>query len=205
MVGKGNTYQQLIDAALRSFEETGQLPQNVQELARTSGLTGNEIRDTFSSADKLRSALIDHGTVLLSDAIGVQMVKAQANDPREQLRALYNAYFKWGGENRTLFGLLATGLIDPNFSNGSSLQMHRQSLLQLTRRKLKECRELGLIPEHFDLNIMAANAHSLMLGISAMLLYNKPDACCSDATEDAISQALRMMDLYLDQTIAKSA
>lgn len=205
MVGKGNTYQQLIDAALRNFEETGQLPQNVQELARTSGLSGNEIRSTFSSADKLRSALIDHGTVLLSDSIRMGMVQAGANDPREQLRALYTAFFKWGGENRTLFGLLATALMDPDFAEGSSLYMHRQSIRELALRKLKECQDLGLIAAHVDLNLMAANAHSLTLGISSMLLYNRTDAWYGDGGEDVTALAIRMMDLYLEQTIAKAA
>lgn len=201
MAGKGNNYQQVIAAALGSIERTGSLPQSLSSLSAATGLSSGEIRKSFDSVETLRTGLIDHGITLLADAMGQSVARASPNDPKAQLCALGRAFFDWGDRNRALFGILASALNDPRIAEGSILDMHRKSIRELVERKLRECQNRGLLPSHVSMDLVTANIHSMILGISSMLIYNRADPWYGGEVTDIRVLANQMVDLYMDQVI----
>ncbi|WP_148292587.1 TetR/AcrR family transcriptional regulator [Paracoccus aminophilus] len=189
----------MIAAALRTLEDTGQLPQSMQELAKNSGVTTVDVLESFTSSDALRIALIGHGLVRLADALREGVVSADPEDPTAQLRALSQAYFAWGAHNRALFRLLATALLDPAVAEGSELERYRHSIRDLVMKKFAECQSRGLIRSDADLQIILANTHSILLGVSSTLVNDRRDAWYEGEATDLQQLADEMMKAYFDQ------
>ncbi len=198
---KGNNYQNVITGALRVAEETGRLPGNFKDLERSSDLTDEEISRDFASMEALRAGLIDHGLTLLADALAGAAVHADPHDPRDQIMAMSRAFFSWGAENRALFALLGQALLDPKLAKGSVLERHRSAIRDLVLRKLKECQGLGMIPEDADLDLMLASTHSLILGASSMLIYNRLDNWYTPECKNVETLAIAMLDQFFKTMI----
>lgn len=201
MVAKGNSYQQVIAHTLRSIEKSGQIPDNLRDLVASSGLDGPEILASFPSHAAVLSALIDHGVALLSDAIRNAAIKADPLNPRAQLYAMGQELFFWGGQNRSLFRILASALTNPHLAKGTDLDIYRNSIRQLVMRKLIEYQRLGGLAAELDIELLLANIHSHILGISLMLVYDRQDAWYHSGCEDVPGLAMRMMGQFTDRFI----
>lgn len=199
MPGKGNNYQQIISVALQMLEQTGEFPTSLGSLSgHVSGLSPEEVTGSFPSIDKLRTAAIDHGTVLLADAMGRAMATADANEPKAQLLALSTAFFDWGLDNKALFRLLATALFDPCDSEGELLTLHRHAIRDLVERKLREGQSRGLINDKLSPEVLLANTHSTVLGISSMLVRNRLDPWYKGDITDIRALAHQMVALQIE-------
>lgn len=201
MAAKGNIYQQVIAHALQAIEKSGQIPDNLRDLIEKSDLNSPEILESFPSHTAVLSALIDHGVVLLSDAIRNAAIKADPLDPRAQLRSMGQVLFIWGGQNRSLFKILASALTNPHLAQGTNLDIYRNSIRQLVIRKLTECQKLGSLEPDIDIGLLLANIHSHILGVSLMLVYDRQDAWYHSACDDVSDLAMRMMDQFSDRMI----
>lgn len=201
MAGRGNKHQKMIAAALRTLDATGHLPQSSLELGESLGFTTAEVHESFDSLEALRTGLIDHGLVLLADAIRQDIVQVDPGDPVRQIKALAGAFFHWGAENRALFRLLASALVDPIIAEGSVMELHRHSIRELVMKKLRECQAMGLLPEDADLQLIIANSHSITLGVSSMLVHGRRDAWYEGEITDLEELSRKMLDLYIDQMI----
>lgn len=198
MPGKGNSYQQIISIALATLEKTGELPKTLGSLSGASyGPNPDEITRSFKTIEALRTAVIDHGTVLLADAMGRAMATADADEPKAQLLALSTAFFDWGIDNRNLFKLLATALFDPSDSEGEVLAMHRHAIRDLVERKLRESQTRGLISDKLQLSILLANTHSMVLGISSMLVLDRPDPWYKGDETDLRTLSHQLVEHYI--------
>lgn len=202
MAAKGNSYQQVIAHTLRLIDETGQIPDNLRVLVESSGLEGPEVLESFPSHAAVLSALIDHGVVLLSDALRNAAINADPLDPRAQLYAMGQELFSWGGQNRSLFKILASALTNPHLAEGTGLDIYRNSIRQLVLRKLTECQKLGSLKPDIDIELLLANIHSHILGISLMLVYDRQDAWYHSACDDLAGLAKRMMGQFSDRMIS---
>lgn len=199
MPGKGNSYQQIISIALATLEKTGEFPKSLGSLSgASSGPATDEIIESFKTIEALHTAVLDHGTVLLADSMGRAMATADANEPRAQLLALSKAFFDWGLDNRNLFKLLATALFDPSDSEGEVLSMHRHAIRDLVERKLRESQTRGLISDKLPLEILAANTHSMVLGISSMLVLDRLDPWYKGDIKDIRTLCHKLVENYID-------
>lgn len=201
MNARGNHYQRVIESALGSIKKAGSIPVSIRELIETTGLDEEQVKACFPSIDSLHAGLIDHCVVLLSNALVESVVHADPDDPKEQIRALSMAFFTWGEKNPILFALLGKALIDPDFAPYTLLDMHRQAIRDLVRRKLEECKTRGLIDRDVDLDLFMAVANSSVLGISSMLIYGRADAWYDGGIRDLGELSKRMSNFLLDQLI----
>lgn len=199
MGARGNNYQELISAALRMFETTGQLPSTPEELAEAAEIDVDKVRAIFATRSDLRRALINHGIALVSDKIRLATTSADPQDPLDQLKSLSHAFFGWGFDNAALFGLMARALSDPDIAHGSTLDMHRASILELVLRKLKEAQDIGRIPADVNLDLVAAAIHCTSLGISSMIIHRQPDPWYRGEETSLKTLAFDIMDVQLDR------
>ena len=205
MNGSGNRYQELIAIALRSLDNTGQLPHSLQELAALAEVPQSEIEEVFPSILLLRGGLINHGLALLAEDIRQGVVAADPANPCAQIKALARAYFTWGSMHRALFRVMASALFDPEIAASSDFDLHRNSIRNLMEKKLHESQSLGQIPADRDLGVVMANLHAVVLGISSMLTQGRLDPWYKGPVTDTEELALMMIEAFIDQTIPYEA
>lgn len=199
MPGKGNNYQQIILIAVQLLEKTGEFPTSLGALSgEISGMSADEVAGDFQSIEALHTAVVDHATVLLADAMGRAMATADADDPHAQLLALGTAFFDWGFANRALFSLLAKALFDPCASEGEVLARHRHAIRDLVERKLHESQARGLISDRLPVPILLTNTQSIILGISSMLVQDRLDPWYKGDKIDLRTLCHRMVELQID-------
>lgn len=106
MESRGNVYQNLIFAAQKALDETGELPSIPAQLSQLSGIDETDIGNIFRSDRQLHEALLYHAVTLLNDAVRQSVINANSSDPLKQLRAIGHGYLCWAENNPTLFRLV---------------------------------------------------------------------------------------------------
>jgi AcrR family transcriptional regulator len=102
----GDLKNQLVAAALRLFEERGDLDFTFRELARAVGVTHNAPYRHFAGRDELLAALRDEGLARLAAAERRALAKARQGDVRARVRALGEAYVRFALTQPVLFKLV---------------------------------------------------------------------------------------------------
>lgn len=201
MNGSGNKYQELIALSLRALDNSGQLPQSLQELADLAETPLAEVTEVFPSIQLLRGGLINHGLALLAEDIRQGVVAADPANPCAQIKALARAYFTWGSVHRGLFRIMASALFDPDIAASSDFDLHRNSIRNLVEKKIHESHSLGQIPADRDLGVIMANLHSVVLGISTMLTQGRLDPWYNGPITETEVLALKMIEAFIEQAI----
>ena len=99
--------RQLLDVALRVFADRGYHATSMNDLAETAGVTKPVLYQHFRSKRALYLELLEDVGGQLRDTI--VKATAQADGPREQVRAGFRAYFTFVATQRAAFQLLFGG------------------------------------------------------------------------------------------------
>ncbi|WP_374425406.1 hypothetical protein [Paracoccus sp. (in: a-proteobacteria)] len=170
----GNVYQNLIFAAQKALDETGELPSIPAQLSQLSGIDETDIGNIFRSDRQLHEALLYHAVTLLNDAVRQSVINANSSDPLKQLRAIGHGYLCWAENNPTLFRLVVDGL-NGEITPESTLYRFTVSMRDLYRRKLTEMQRLGILSADTDIEISTMMLHCLVKGGNMMFLTRNTD------------------------------
>ena len=179
MESRGNLYQNVIFAAQKALDETGELPRTPAQLAQLSGIDEADIRNIFGSAAQLHEALLYHAVTLLNDAVRQSVISANTSDPVKQLRAIGHGYLSWAESNPALFRLVVGGL-NGEIRPDSTLYRFTVSMRDLYRRKLTEMKRLGILAPDTDIDISTMMLHCLVKGGNMMFLTRNTDPWFED-------------------------
>ncbi|MFC3528341.1 hypothetical protein ACFOMH_09140 [Paracoccus mangrovi] len=174
MESRGNVYQNLIFAAQKALDETGELPSIPAQLSQLSGIDETDIGNIFRSDRQLHEALLYHAVTLLNDAVRQSVINANSSDPLKQLRAIGHGYLCWAENNPTLFRLVVDGL-NGEITPESTLYRFTVSMRDLYRRKLTEMQRLGILSADTDIEISTMMLHCLVKGGNMMFLTRNTD------------------------------
>ena len=174
MESRGNVYQNLIFAAQKALDETGELPSIPAQLSQLSGIDETDIGNIFRSDRQLHEALLYHAVTLLNDAVRQSVINANSSDPLKQLRAIGHGYLCWAENNPTLFRLVVDGL-NGEITPESTLYRFTVSMRDLYRRKLTEMQRLGILSADTDIEISTMMLHCLVKGGTMMFLTRNTD------------------------------
>lgn len=174
MESRGNVYQNLIFAAQKALDETGELPSIPAQLSQLSGIDETDIGNIFRSDRQLHEALLYHAVTLLNDAVRQSVINANSSDPLKQLRAIGYGYLCWAENNPTLFRLVVDGL-NGEITPESTLYRFTVSMRDLYRRKLTEMQRLGILSADTDIEISTMMLHCLVKGGNMMFLTRNTD------------------------------
>lgn len=205
MESRGNVYQNLIFAAQKTLDETGELPLTLALLARTSGISEDDISNIFKSADALHEALLYHAVTLLNDAVRQSVINANTADPLSQLRAIGHGYLTWADQNPTLFRLVVDGL-NGEIKPDSTLYRFTVSMRDLYHRKLAEMQRLGQLAPDTDIEISTMMLHCLTKGGNMMFLTRNTDPWFEGDSRSTVALAEKIFAEFLrNMTMANRA
>lgn len=112
----GNLRRELLDAALRVFDERGSLDFTLRELARAAGVTHSAPYRHFTSKGELVAALSDE----VFDRLAARERDALAacpSDPRARVKALGEAYVRFAIAEPVAFRLALARPLEPRTSS----------------------------------------------------------------------------------------
>lgn len=196
MEGRGNVYQNLIFAAQKALEETGELPVTPDALAQSSGISEKDIRSTFETAEDLHEGLLYQAVVLLNDAVRQSVINANTPDPLQQLRAIGDGYLTWAEQNPALFRLVVNGL-NGEIKPDSTLHRFTVSIRDLYHRKFSEMQRLGQLAPDTDIEIMTMMLHCLTKGGNMMFLTRDTDPWFEGDSRSTVVLAEKIFDEFL--------
>lgn len=110
---------------------------DVDEIAHLAGIDIEIARRIFPDNDALDEAIGTYGVLRLSDALNRALVAAPTDDNRSALIALALAYIRWARDNRELYYVLTTIILQPKHTN-SIVHKYDAGFVPLVRRFLGE-------------------------------------------------------------------
>lgn len=121
---RGDTRQELLDAALRLFAEQGYAGTTVRQIATEVGVRDSAIYAHFNAKREIFDALVNESGAALVDRLPVDFTTMGERDPAEALVALAEALLaEWDAlRNRQLISVLAREGLDGPTEGLTSLQ-----------------------------------------------------------------------------------
>lgn len=196
MESRGNVYQNLIFAAQKTLDETGELPPRPCDLAAATGVSKDDIRKIFASTEALYEGLLYHAVTLLNDAVRQSVINENTPDPLRQLRAIGHGYLTWAAQNPALFRLIVNGL-NGQIKPDSTLYRFTVSMRDLYRRKLSEMQRLGQLAPEADIEIATMMLHCLVKGGNMMFLTRDTDPWFEDDRRSTAELAEKILSEFL--------
>lgn len=204
MESRGNIYQNLISAAQEHVAATGQLPADLAEFAKISGIAEPEIRGLFSSPEELHEGLIYQALTLLNDALRIGAVSSCTNDPIVQLLAIADSYLGWAERNPALFRILVTSLNGP-IKSGSTLYRFTRSMRDLYHRKLVEAQRIGILSEDTDIEVMTMMLHCIVKGGNMIFLTRATDPWFDGDSRSTVELSKRIFAQFIENMLRANA
>lgn len=159
----GDLKNELLAAALRLFEERGDMDFTLRELARAVGVTHNAPYRHFAGRDELLAALRDQGLARLAAAERRELAKTAGGDSRARVRALGEAYVRFALAEPVLLKLV---LSMPEASSG---EVRGSESFALLEGALSEGREQGTLRNDLAARDLAVVAWSLVHGLASLV------------------------------------
>ena len=128
-----STVDRMVHAAVERLHESRNITVNLADIAAFAGVELDAAKALFPDDDALDEAIGSFGIMKLSDAMNRALIAAPRGDNRAALIALANAYIDWARDNRSLYYVLTTRLMQPRRVN-SIVRKYDAGFVLLVRR-----------------------------------------------------------------------
>lgn len=166
----GNLRRELLDAALRVFDERGSLDFTLRELARAAGVTHSAPYRHFESKGELVAALSDEVFERLA-ARERDALAACADDPRARVKALGEAYVRFAIAEPVAFRLaLAHPVAAPpkDAAEKRAPEDRGRASFGMLLDALEAAREARVVRDDLSARELALVAWSLVHGLASL-------------------------------------
>lgn len=132
-----STVDRMVDAAVRCLHAHRGVRVSVAEVAAEAGVPQEVAEHLFPDDQALDEAIGSFGIMKLSDAMNRALVVVAPGDNRAALAAIACSYLLWARDNRDLYYVLTTQMMQPQRVN-SIVRKYDASFVTLVRRFLGE-------------------------------------------------------------------
>lgn len=160
----GNLRRELLDAALRVFDERGSLDFTLRELARAAGVTHSAPYRHFESKGELVAALSDEVFDRLA-AREREALAACSSDPRARVKALGEAYVRFAIAEPVAFRLALARPLEPRTTEPEDRGRVAYTMLL---DALEAARDARVLRDDLSARELALAAWSLVHGLASL-------------------------------------
>lgn len=187
-------------ALLDLIEETRLIPPSPRDLAARLNVSPTMLQGYYADLDALTLSMVQEAMTKISDGCVRLMVKADPDQPLEQMRALAHGFLEWALDNPEELRLLVDQRV-LHFADEPSIMQQILALFRLLEKLLRRARDMGHLRPNFDSNLAVLAGFSFVYGLARVADFNPLAQFASESAEhegDFRTLLFRAVDSYVD-------
>ncbi|MDO5705656.1 MAG: TetR-like C-terminal domain-containing protein [Paracoccus sp. (in: a-proteobacteria)] len=187
-------------ALLDLIEETRLIPPSPHDLAARLQIHPIKLGEYYSDLDALTLSMVQEAMTKISDTCIRLMVKADPDQPMEQVRALAHGFLGWALDNPAELRLL----VDPrvlHFADEPTIMAQILALFRLLEKLLTRARDMRHLHADFDASLAVLSGFSFVYGLARVADFNPLAKFASESTDhdaDIRELLFNALDNYVD-------